>query len=97
MGLMMTKINCMIVGLSLVSFSLGAMDRDGLTLEERLKLGRRMERLALGNLTLWQENNWRELHLWKEKNKRELEITSKLDMKLLELESALRIKNLSHL
>ena len=92
----MKNMNCVVLG-CIVSCSLVAMDKDGLSLEQKLAIGRKVERLAPGNLILWQENNRRELRIWDENNKRELEITSKLDMKLLELESALLIKNLSHL
>jgi hypothetical protein len=97
MGLMMTKANCMIIGLSLLGCSLGAMDRDGLTMEEKLVIGRRMERLVPDNATLWKENNRRELRIWDENNKRELARERRLDTELLKLESALLIKNLSHL
>ena len=97
MGLMMTKANCMIVGFSLVSCYLGAMDRDELTMEERLMIGRRMERLAPDNATLWKENNRRELRIWDENNKRELARERRLDTELLKLEAALLTKELSHL
>lgn len=80
----MTKINCMVLGFSLGSFSLGAMDKSYWMLEQRLMVGRRLESM--------QPDKSRELQLWQRNNMLELEIERQRNMKLLEFEQ----KRLSH-
>ncbi len=71
----MTKINCMIVGFSFLGCSLVAMDKNGLSLEQKLAIGRRAESMQPSvsrELALWQQNNKLELQIWEQNNKRQL-------------------------
>ena len=84
----MTKINCMILGFSLMGCSIVAMDRNTLTKEERLRIGRILEYMepnASRRLDRWERNNKSELDIWEARNKQKLEMQYRLNMKLLEL------------
>jgi len=81
----MMKINYVILG-CMISCSLVAMDKKGLTPEQRLKLSRKLEQM--------EPDNKRQLRLWKENNAVELAIESTHNLKMLELESSLRLKML---
>jgi hypothetical protein len=81
----MIKMNYVILG-CMVSCSLVAMDRDGLTPEQRLKLGRKLEQM--------EPNNSRQLQLWRQNNALELEIENKRNLTMLGLETDLQLKML---
>jgi hypothetical protein len=57
--------------------SLFAMDYDGLTVEEKLHLGRKLERM--------EPDNGRQIRLWQQNNNLELEIERKYNTHQLEL------------
>ena len=83
----------MILGLSLMSCSLVAMDKSYLTLEQRLMMGRMLEGMepnASRELQLWQQNNMLELKIWQRNNMRESEIEHRRNMQLLLLRDEIR-------
>lgn len=82
----MTISNCMIVAFSLLGCSLVAMDKNELTSEQKLMIGRFAESIEPSRsreLALWQQNNKLELEIWDRNNKRQLVLEADLRLKML--------------
>jgi len=94
MDLIMIRINCVVLGFSLASCALTAMDCNGLTMEQKLRLSRMIEShmSPTQELKLWQQNNMQELEIERQRNTRELEAQYHLNVALAELESRLRLQ-----
>ena len=84
----MIRIHCAVLSFSLASCALIAMDRSELTLEQKLQLGRMLERHLTPEqeLMLWHQNNMLELKVERQHNTRELEAEYHLNVALVELE-----------
>jgi hypothetical protein len=84
--MIMIKMNYVLL-VCVLNCSVFAMDYDGLTPEQKLRLGRKLENM--------EPDNRRQLRLWQENNRRDLEMENKENLKILEFEGKRLIHELT--
>lgn len=93
----MIRLDYVILSFSLLSISIVAMDKESLTLQHRLQIGRMLESISPDprqDLKRWAQNNALELELWHYNNQQQLEREHLRNIKELEVQQQINIEQL---